>query len=246
MFELQALGQQCVNSEAARGNKTEVFRFQGYAGFQSGQARWGWGKDGCICIVSGELANMTATDLAKHSDRWTRVDYCVTVQALPGMIQPDEDYWTAFRMPVGIKGQPAELGRLQKKGGGNTTTLGERASPRYVRVYDKTRESGGVYPPQCWRWEIELKRQEALHELGLWQAGMVLPNRPLNMIASHLQTYGLTVPWKPDAEVKRIPGIYHKRDADRLLGWFERQVAPSVRFVAEARGRDAVLKALDL
>src|ERR1051325_2372516 len=103
------------------------------------------------------------------ADHWSRIDYCVTVQDDQAVIRPDEDYWEQYQAPNNWRGAVADLGRRQSKAGAPTVELGSRSSPRYVRVYNKTAESRGEYPPNCWRWEIELKQAESEHEHALWQ-----------------------------------------------------------------------------
>jgi hypothetical protein len=197
-------------------------------------------------IVSQQLANDLAPELAKLADHWSRVDYCVTVFDIYDRLAPDEEYWEDwYRLyPEGLG--PVVMLRHQGFRRGCTITLGSRTSAIHLRVYDKYQESKGAYAQGCWRWELELKREQSEQAQTAWRLSLLPDTYVAAVVADFPTRYGLTVPWNASGVVDR-PGLIHRqRDADRLLKWFEGQVAPSVQWVAQARGRDAVRKALNI
>lgn len=211
-----------------------------------GRWRWGFGKLGTIAVVSGEQAQIAAGTLADIAEHWSRVDYCVTVLDCEGVLRPDEHYWEAWPPKDLPEIHWPKLRRWQEWHGGSTMQIGSRASARYMRIYDKHAESPREYPKGAWRWEIEMKREASEQQqrinLHLSQPGW----HALNTITTEIHRLGLSVPWKPGAAVERSRQIKYIADADRTLGWLAQQVAPSAQFAAQARGRDAVLAALNI
>jgi hypothetical protein len=240
MAEYQMLDQQDA------GSKMEDFGFQGYKGYQCGDIRWGWGKDGALVVVSQQLSNDLAPQLAKLADHWSRIDYCVTVFDEYDQLAPDEDYWQEWQQLYPVDAGPVAMLRHQGYQRGATVTLGSRASASHLRVYDKWAESKGAYAKGCWRWELELKREQSEQAQTAWRLRVLSDSYIASVVADYPIRYGLTVPWGASGVVDRPGLIRHERDADRLLRWFSVQVAPSVQWVAQARGRDAVRKALNI
>lgn len=245
-YELAVLGTDQTDAEERAGNKLEPWRFQNYRGFQAGNWRWGWGKDGSIVVVSGIQAEIAASRLAHLADHWSRIDYCVTVLDVDERISPDEDYWQeADRIEKAGSTAPS-LARIQERKRGATLSYGDRASAYFARVYNKHAESPSEYPRGCWRWELELKRHASEQHQRRWRDKPMAGQDVLNLISTEFERNKLSVPWTRNANFLREPVVSHHTDADRILRWLERQVKPSVQFAAQARGREKVMEVLDL
>lgn len=244
--ELLGLAEAQILEEQAAGSKLDDYSFQGYKGYVCGDIRWGWGKYGALIVVSQELSNDLAPQLASLADHWSRLDYCVTVFDKYDRLEPDVDYWEDWERLHPSGAGPVAMLRHQGFRRGSTITLGSRTSAAHLRVYDKYQESRGDYARGCWRWELELKRELSEAAQASWRANDVKAGYISEIVAEFPGRYGLTVPWGTDGIFTRPGLIKRTRDADRLLTWFEVQVAPSVRWVAQARGRDAVRRALQI
>jgi len=245
-IELLHHGQIRAEQERASGSKLERWRFQQYEGFQSRHIRWGWGEPGAIVVVSGEEAHSARGWLADLADHWSRVDYCVTVNAGDLAFDPVDQYYATVK----ARGKPTHPGpkhkRFQELWGGSTYYIGERSSAYYTRVYDKHAESDGDYPKGTWRWECELKRHASEAAQKRAAANELTFDFVLNFIATEMERYQLEVPWATTTRVKRDPQVKHRPDVDRTLAWLERAIKPSVEFACAARGVDAVLETLNL
>jgi Replication initiation factor len=235
-----------LEAEQTIGARLQDWRFQSFRGFACGRWRVGAGKLGTICVVSGEQAGIAANILAETAEHWSRVDLCVTVLDIDGVLKPDEHYWQAWGAAKAQLVNPPRLTRHQIYDGGATITLGARASAFYTRVYNKHEESPGEYPKGSWRWEVEMKREASERQQSVFKRLTHSGAHCLNLISTEILRLGLSVPWQPGAKVERSNRIRYQPDADRLLGWLDQQVKPSAQFVAAARGRDAVLEVLDL
>lgn len=239
-------GMDRVEDEGTLGSKISTYNMRGYRGMQSRHVRTGWGPEGAILVLSGDEAAICAAAVARIGEHFSRVDLCVTIRAGEGQINPPSDYIsTKAKLKERPNGHP-QLSRYQELWGGDCFYIGKRISPYYCRCYDKTAESHGDYPPQCWRWEVEMKRHasEGLHKHAA--AYTLTPSYVAARVAYEFTNIGLSVPWRVDMNVSRDPQIRHRPDADRKLEWLEAAVRPSVDFVREARGDDSVLRALDL
>lgn len=235
-----------VSMEATKGDKLESWGFQSYRGWQAGDWRYGWGRHGCCVVVSHEASWLNASNLAELADHWSRIDYCVTVLDTSHSIEPDHDYWQAWPWRDRPLRQLAEIRRNQGMNGGNSVTIGSRASAYYFRCYDKFSESRGAYPRGTWRWELELKREASENHHASWRSSPKDARYVMDLIASDLKRYQLSVPWLPNSAVDREKRVHRERDADRILRWLSAQVAPAVHFAIEARGVDAVLDSLQI
>ncbi len=244
--ELVDLAESYVLREVDLGDKLDEYRFQGYLGFQAGHVRWGWGKHGALVVMSGDLAHGAAPQLAVLADHWSRIDYSVTVFDVERAINPPDDYWQAYLRLYPDLNSPIRLSRLQDFGRGATVNLGARTGATYLRVYDKHHESKGDYAPGCWRWEVELKREQSEAQQTRWRESIVFPTYIIGLVRQWTSNHQLQCPWSADAVLVPPGALRVRRDADRILAWLDAQVRPSVEWVAAARGEKAVKEVLRL
>jgi hypothetical protein len=244
--ELLAFAEAELLDQRDAGDKLSAWAFQSYKGFQAGDIRWGWGEHGGLVVASQALSNDIAPELARLANHWSRVDYCVTVLDTAGAIHPDDDYWADWLRLYRYADAPVHLRRTQSFQRGATLALGSRQSPTYLRCYDKHAESHGDYPKGAWRWELELKQGQSEAAQSRWRESPVGSAYIAGMVAYWPTTHGLEVPWRADPVIEPPGRIAHTRDADRLLKWFRTQVAPSVQWVAQARGKEEVRRALNI
>jgi hypothetical protein len=245
-FELANFADLIMCQQVNSGDKCESWQFQGYKGFQAGPVRWGHGTHGAIAVFSGQLAATVIDRVAKLADHISRLDYQVTVLDETFTMDPTEAYWdVANGLPL-TTGYPPNLTRIQDRKGGRTISVGDRASAKYLRCYNKHVESKGDYPKGSWRFELELKREASENEHSLWAKELVPLDCQISTISTFLKGHHLAAPFSASGS-RHIPGrIKRPRDADRILTWLTVQVRPSVEWVSQARGADAVRKALNL
>lgn len=243
---LLTLAEVFVESEQEAGNKLSPWRFQGYDGFQCGHWRYGWGRQGAIVVASGEQAHKTAPILAHRAKHWSRLDYAVTVHDPAQTFDAVEagcQQWKWRDKP--IRGT-ASLTSIRELGGGASLIIGQRASEKYTRIYDKFHESRGDYPKGTWRYEIEYKRAASEAEQRTWRDGGLDAAAIASRLNGELIRYGIEVPWRSGQERLILTGHRTPSDASLKAEWLKRCIRPTVQFVAEALGRDAVVEALGL
>lgn len=149
-------------------------------------------------------------------------------------------YWKAKLESLGYS-SPV----LVTQNGGDTLYLGARSSGRFMRIYDKKRES--KLEENRWRAELELKSdmahittQAILSSKGNW------PQMIQSQVLSGLAAWGVSV---EDLE-RQYPlvsaGTKPKSDVERQLLWLSKQVGPTVETLLKHGYVDEVLAALGL
>lgn len=244
--DLLEVGRLGVERAIQEGDERKPYYFRAYQGERAGHWAYGWGKHGSIVAVGGRDAMANVEALAAYSDRWTRLDYCATMYLHQSQENPCEEAWQTLVANNGPGRKTVELTSIRSSRGGGTVQVGNRASAECARIYDKAAESPDEYASGCWRWEVEYKQERSENEHAAWRRG----ERNEQWISANLKRWfadkGLKTPWSSNDQAKTRGLVHRVYDADRKLAWLESQVKPSVDFVCEARGEDAVYKALGL
>lgn len=240
------LGQELVRQQEELGNRVRPFRMRGFEGECAGEARWGTSDLGNLLVVSGGLADRWKESIATLADHLSRVDYAATVQQDPLAPDPGEAIYESWAQEGGTGNSRVGIRREITKGRGNTTYLGSRRSAYFSRIYDKHAESGGVYPPGSWRWEVEIKSDAARYEGERLRRGDLSREGIVDLVSNHFRRYGIPVSWGSGAELETWHGAHSPTDVDRTLLWFDRQVRKRAQWLATRIGRQRTLDVLGL
>jgi hypothetical protein len=235
-----------VEADAAAGAQKRGWYFQGYSGFHAGNWSVGWGANGAIVVASQEGSEIGYRTLATLADHWSRCDVCVTGVAQDDSYDPVEQYWDRVKPSV-ARPASAPIGTILKNSrGGSTFYLGQRSAAFYLRVYNKHVESDGEYPPNTWRFELELKRHASEFEHGKVRSLGHVRRPPTDVIATELQRQQLPVLWRNNAPIERAKMPPRRKEVERTLLWLSDQVAPSVEYAVRAAGAKRTREALRL
>jgi len=222
----------------------------GYYGMQQGSVAWGESAQGLIIQASGASAsNLLAQNLPYSGV--PRIDLQLTVwydEHKPGEARRCADEASLFRDKRARRAVKMRL--IDGFGGGDTLYIGRRGkNSRFVRIYDKWRESGEAEEYlHAWRYELELSDSYAMvtyrELLGLGETDATVSS----MVVNELARRGVTIPVTRGEEV--LPSVQRRRrpnDADRRLRWLREQVAPSLqKLVADGVSRETIAAALEL
>jgi len=239
-----AIGQ--TRAEKDNGYEHTTWRFQGYSGFQCGEWAWGWGEHGSVVCVSGGSAEIAGRVLARSSDHFSRVDYCVTAVDASGTTRPDVEYWRQLTGRQAMGEPVTTFSRIQNSDGGATFLLGQRTAAVYCRTYEKHRESKGTYEKGAWRWEIELKRHRSESEQAHLANGLRKPESVLALVANEYKRRHLDVPWIPTVEIQRDRCPPREQSVEKTLAWLEKCVQPAIERAVAAVGTKRVREILML
>lgn len=227
----------------------EPWAWLGYYGERCAGVAYGSGSQGAILQVSGPSAQ-TAMEYNPPWDNVARLDIQYTVwlaEDSPGLGEriADLSSW-ASKTTRGGRWKT----RLQKGyGTGDTAYIGTRGGDRFLRGYDKARESGGqeVYR-NAWRFEVETAGDLAPQ---VWpDKGASAPGQEYwaGYVCQEFRAKGVPLRRPPDGARASVPAYpKEKSGTDRRLAWLRNQVAPSIeKLVADGVSRETVLEALGL
>lgn len=230
--------------------KMKPFAALGYYGTQIGSAAWGESAQGLMIQASGSAASgLFAQDVVYAGV--PRLDLQVTVWF--DSYDPELARRAAMEAEAVRDKRPRRavaMRYIDGYGMGDTLYIGRRGkASRFLRIYDKWRESGGSDEYlHAWRYEVELTDEYArvaYRELrGLGETDSTVAS----MVISEFARRGVTIP-VPDAGIV-LPKLQRKRrhrDTERRMGWLRSQVAPSIeKLRMDGVSREEIVGALGL
>jgi len=201
--------------------------------------------DSLMVIGSGEVAAAQGSFFLGLGTHVTRLDLAVTLR--------DEDIdrdWTSIALRQASMDGRIDSGllkthRIEGTPDGRTLYIGARSSDRYIRIYDKTAQSKGVWPQRSWRWELEYKRPRA----GIVAARLLKSGAStaavIDVVASALADVRVNLPYgdPPSGWTAKRPKVL-TTDETRLR-YTSRVIAPFLKGLVDSAGWDRVYEALE-
>lgn len=217
-----------VNREHSKRNG-----ISGYRGETTGKVFWGERDDGVMVRCSGSIAQQFMECIGVWGFRcgWPRIDIQTT-----GRLEWDNRWYAQQASQKARAASHGEKGGRQSRVAlidgdtwGSTCTIGSRASSRFIRIYDKTREQKLGVEPNLWRWEVEYKQR-----LGPIIAARLLQSRVdkayiAAQVYSELMSKGVTPPWEVNQHIGAVRTEVEKTSLDKQLKWLKETVAPMLR-----------------
>lgn len=248
LLEVLSVAVEQVAVEA--GGNLKPGRLMGYVGDTTKGYFAGVRKDSRILRCSGIVAKELFTKWRGYGEpiHCTRLDLQVTYimpEDCPGyakqVAQELEQAYSAVH-----ESQRSRRTHIDSYGHGDTISISTRSRPVYMRIYDKCRESGGVYPTGSWRFEVELKQDKpdvTLPDLLACEWPDLMTAR---LVRSYMALKGVTVPW--DAEYIKVTskGVHTPTNTEKRLEWLRQAVRPAIRQMIQDGKLDDVIDALGL
>jgi hypothetical protein len=216
----------------------------GFVGQRCEGLFFGWRGDLLMVICSGDVAAAHGSFFLGLAGNVSRLDLAVTLR--------DDDIdrdWTTRALRQSSYDGRIDSGllktrRIEGTPDGATLYIGSRSSDRFIRIYDKTAESKGVYPERTWRWEIEYKKPRA----GMVAARLLRlgagPHAVIDVVRAGLLDLRVKLPYgDPGADWVPHPGA-RKSDDQTRLGYTHRVVRPFLQRLIDKVGEGAVRQAL--
>lgn len=220
----------CMAATGEGQTESRPWNWQGYSGFTGMGCSYGQSEQGYIFQVSGGAATYAAS-YPLPWDNCPRVDVQLTLWLNgdnPEVAHEVAEIANAYTRPNG--GKKALPRYINGYGLGDTCYVGSRSSRRYIRVYDKARESKGddTYA-FAWRFEVECK--EDLSPI-VWEAAPrsgECAGWAANYVHQELRSCGYILPTlAPSMRSLVTRRIRPKTTSETREVWLRDQVAPAV------------------
>jgi DNA relaxase NicK len=243
--ELWNVGEQLLVLSQSEGEFPTRWHGHGYEGWCIPHVALGARPDSAYLRLSSHKARDQWQQALAASENCTRIDLAVDVYCNPPAPSVVRDVYrnSLHRRPR--NGRPCTSSLTVDSRRGATCYLGRRVSPRFARVYDKGVETKTEAPGRHYRWEVELKAEQA----RATAASLERSADPTSYVTGLVNTFfrqrsgrGLpivteTIICNEGAEISTV---------DRRLQWLARGVRPAVAELIERVGRERVLCALGL
>lgn len=229
---------------AGKGSSSEVVRAEPaailqYHGWRWGKCFLGEAEQGLMLQASG-LSAQYIIEARLTPDNISRLDLQVTVWMTEDTPNVAVDVARdAVEARERARGRRVAVRLIEGFGAGDTAYIGTRGKKaKFLRVYDKWRESGDSEYMNAWRWECELTDVHAV--MAYWNIADTGngPELIRRLVAGYFAERGLWVPGEdagPALEPWRLPKDIGSDE--RRLRWLAAQVAPAIEKML-ARGVD--------
>lgn len=238
-----------AKEEEARGAKPRKWRSMGYEGISMGRVQYGQRDVRATELrLSGDSASVYFEPAFALADTVTRLDLAVTWRG-------DEPYPDLGHEFYGLavahhheKPGSALPWTVNDADGGFTAYIGKRESEYFCRIYNKEaqerKQMGKKYDgkyDRCWRFELETKASVPMAVGKKWLGQDDRPAFTQAYLHEYLTKHGLTPPFDPAGGAQLVAGFRRASDEDTKLLHLQKNVAPTVRWLAD-RGRDDELR----
>lgn len=202
----------------------------GYVGVGVDGIFGGSSPQGLMLQASG-FAAPSLTELAPSDMRPSRID----LQATYECEDPDGLIAEIAMMGLALKADrhsywgKVSLRHVVTYGKGDTLYLGQRTSPRFIRIYNKSAQDPDNYPNQTIRFEVEYKDDLARRCFFEIRKALNRPTAAYSMMVSEMARAAVILPkivGQLDLGTPKREGL-DKTDEDRLE-WLRNQVRPTV------------------
>lgn len=244
--DLLTIGITALQDASQGGGTTRKSNFQGYNGYTNRGAFYGWRLDGACVRFSGELARRHWRAAVDAADNVSRFDIAVTLLA----DTVERDWALDWRIKAETfpepGGHPINYTLLWPKYGGETLYVGSRASERFGRMYDKHKESNGVYPEGAWRYEIEYKGKAAGMVSASFANGTDDEGNCYATVARRFNEWHIPLPLQTLPGGFADVGEYARTTNETRFKWLNESVAHSIEHLAADYTANELRSALGL
>lgn len=237
---MAGIGGMGILDEQKRGERLKTFRSLGYDAARAGSWTVAQGETHGYISVGGIDAEHWARALLAYASHCSRLDYCATVRYPTGLDNPVPGILRDLRDRYAGDEREDSIGHYRGLRRDRGITIGKRGSPYYARIYDKSLESHGRYPPASWRFEVELKRHASEFEHAEYQINPIRLEHSGQIVRDHFRRWNVEVPAVHGPTLRMAKQIRRVPDAERALEWLRRQVRPTIEWLTEiGRGDEA-------
>lgn len=234
-----------VQIEHRRGNDLQPWRSDSFEGMRSGQICVGRNEHGLLFRLSGEMAATNWRAVHRDATNISRIDCAATVRLTDRWCDLSRVHHEEALQYQKLSSPHLRVTRIDGGKHGNTLNIGSRASNGYGRIYDKAAESKLEHYQDCWRYEVEFKKEAALFTAACLAEGSCDGLAPAAIAARWLQRRGVR-PHYSSSDHVGSPAPQRVSDDDRRLAWVLGSVRPLIAGLISRGRHDEVMVALGL
>jgi len=239
------LADELITNERRKGNQLRRWSFSGFDGLTSGQVSVGQSGQGMIYRLSGDAARDNWQKVHAVATNISRLDVAATYELQKEWRDMSYVHWLEA-MDYQRKHNPRmRVTRIDGGKFGRTLTIGSRSSDAYGRIYDKHAESKREEYRDCWRYEVEFKRSQAVQAAQLLADSPGRPAQAAEVASGWFRTRGCSHIEVPTDQTLPCSSQQPSEDARRLR-WLRMGVRGSVQRLIETGHKDEVLQALGI
>jgi hypothetical protein len=238
---LTAQAETIVDQLAADGYKRRPWAHWGFVGESARFASFGHRADDTCVVLSGWVADGFFEPICRWATSISRLDIQVTVKTDPPLEGVARKNYAEFIRsgPGGRQGATASI--IESSDGSSTAYLGRRISAKWLRIYDKQRESGEDQYAGCWRYELELKNDAAMACARYLLASDDRRRDVGATLYRHCTTHGAQPIYSPNGEGLYLLAPRPFTDFAQRCDWLAKSVAGAAQEVSAAIGPVALL-----
>ncbi len=230
---LKEYGLRLVGAEA--GNRERMYEWgnHGLSGWRTRHAVCMWDDERTVVELHEHLSHEQWADALELADNCSRFDVETTVRQEPFDRQLAIREWQDSLTRRTEVGKEPYYDLYARRGKGSTLYIGSGASRFKARLYDKGRESRDPAWRDCWRYEVQARRERAQ------QISSELGNAPdpqgamASLVRDHFATRGVDPIYSAPPSEGLPPLPRARTDSERALAWVETAWRPTLKRLAE-------------
>lgn len=228
----------------AEGYKRRPWAQWGFTGESVRHCSFGHRSEATVGVLSGNVANSFFDDVCRRATKVSRVDIAVTVKTEPPLEGVARRAYEQLIAAGPGKRNGATASVIESSDGSSTSYLGRRISDKWLRVYDKWRESGDDEYRGCWRYELEVKNAPAMDLCRYLLASTDRASDVAATVYRHCTARGLKPIYTPDAEGLLLLAPRAPTELEQRVNWLAKSVSKAAQEVSSALGPTALLRIL--
>jgi Replication initiation factor len=230
---LNEYGARLIGLEQGRAQRVYEASSHGLAGLRTRHAGWLWNLDRVVVELHEHLAHDQWADAAELSDNCSRLDVEVTVRQEPFDRQLAIREWDDSLHRRTEVGKEPYYDLYARRRGGNTLYIGTGASRYKARLYDKGRESRSPVYKDCWRYEVQARRERAVQMAERLRESADVDADVVGLVHQHFASRGVVPIFDPRAVATLRPLPRPASDAERSLAWLESAWKPTIERLSQ-------------
>lgn len=246
LSHLRELGVELMMHSAEKGNRVGYFKRGPFVGGQTREVGYAEWKDRGLVELRGATAREWWPEVLPLADKVSRIDVQVTVEEEPYNDARAVLSWFRASRRAKREGRPPRYTLWADASKGSTLYIGRLGSRFLARMYEKGKEDPHGGWGNCWRYEVQARRERAVQVADELGKASDPGERIRGLVASHFTERGVPPIYSASTTASLAPLPSEETDAAKSLAWLAQSVAPVLQRLYSAGSYEDALKALGI